>query len=557
MDRLKSQNLQPESRPVDLTKGSADTQNLQTQQTHSGEKIGKYEVINEIGRGGMSIVYKARDPELNRLVAIKLLISKSSNDNANLLRFQQEARAASQLEHVNIVKVHDFSTTDDGTPYLVMSYLSGMSLADAIKKEGNFSFKRWLSVMIQACDALEHAHLAGIVHRDIKPSNFVLADENGTEILKLVDFGIAKNSTDDMSLTKTGEVFGSPLYMSPEQCSGAKLDSRSDIYSLGCVMYEALAGRPPLSGANSLETFQKHLIDKPNSLTKLKLKTENIQQLDRIVMHCLEKKPEDRYQNLGELKEALEQLLTGEGAKKPSAISVPIIVMGLLLSLALFAVIMSFDKIGNHTRVAAITKPNDFGSPADTAASQSNSKLSELDKLRAEYATLVDRRNYFEALATAQKTAILADELHLPLLERANIHLLEARCEQRMQHPVAASEHYDEAMAILSDVKLPAELDAKYRALIEYGHNLMDITAYGRAGEIFRQATATGVQLGKPKYQAFSLKYQGLCAQEQKDRPRAVDYYEQSLKLNPGDPDLPQKIKKLKMRAETPKDHYF
>ncbi|PZM79303.1 MAG: hypothetical protein DKT66_22780 [Candidatus Melainabacteria bacterium] len=273
-----------------------------------GSKIGKYELLEKLGSGGMSVVYKAKDLALDRLVAIKLLLPQKNSKQIDSMRFQQEARAASRLEHPNIVKVHDFNVTDDGVPYLVMSYLEGIPLSEEIKKSGGLEPGLWLSIMVQACDALSHAHAHGVVHRDIKPSNFVLCTEKGNQVLKLVDFGIAKiESNEDQALTKTGEIFGSPLYMSPEQCAGSKeVDSRSDVYSLGCVMYEALAGRPPFSGENALATIVKHLNEKPVSLVFVRKDVKSIDAADKIVMKCLEKKPEDRYPDTLSVRKELE-----------------------------------------------------------------------------------------------------------------------------------------------------------------------------------------------------------------------------------------------------------
>ncbi len=297
-------------------RGAASPAGLEQHIPAVGTKIGKYELQEKLGSGGMSVVYKARDLALDRYVALKLLLPKMGVEQIDTMRFQQEAKAASRLEHPNIVKVHDFNVTEDGVPYLVMSYLSGISLSDAIKQEGGLSPGRWISIMVQACDALSCAHENNVVHRDIKPSNFVLCEEKGNEVLKLVDFGIAKIETnDEQALTKTGEVFGSPLYMSPEQCSGSKVDLRSDVYSLGCVMYEALAGKPPLVGDNSLATIVKHLQETPASIASVCPKLPGIESIDKIVMKCLEKKPEDRYPDMLSVRKDLESLFLGRKLK--------------------------------------------------------------------------------------------------------------------------------------------------------------------------------------------------------------------------------------------------
>ncbi len=221
-----------------------------------GTRIGKYELKEKLGSGGMSVVFKAHDLALDRYVALKLLLPQGGSNQIDTMRFQQEAKAASRLEHPNIVKVHDFNITEDGMPYLVMSYLEGVALSSEIKKEGGLQVGRWLAIMVQACDALTHAHENIMLCIEISNRAILFSvRRRAQKVLKLVDFGIAKiESNDDQALTKTGEVFGSPMYMSPEQCSGSKVDSRSDVYSLGCVMYEALAGKPPLAG----EAFTCH-----------------------------------------------------------------------------------------------------------------------------------------------------------------------------------------------------------------------------------------------------------------------------------------------------------
>ncbi len=559
MDRLKSQNSQSESAPDQPSSGSISASQVSpgvepwvssVQQAQPGDKIGKYEVINEIGRGGMSIVYKARDQDLNRLVAVKLML-KSANESLNLLRFQKEARAASQLEHPNVVKVHDFSTTPDGTPYLVMSYLDGVSLADAIKNEGSFSLGRWLSVMIQACDALEHAHLAGVVHRDIKPSNFVLAQENGTEVLKLVDFGIATNSFDDMSLTKTGEIFGSPLYMSPEQCSGAKLDSRSDIYSLGCVMYEALAGKPPLSGTNSLSTLQKHLTDKPISLSKLKLKTKNIQQLDRIVMRCLEKDPENRYQNLADLKKELELLFQGGTGDAPTAyaINAPIVVACTLVCLGIFLALLNFDKLAESLHFSEIKKDGKAASEEVSKVSNSApTKLDELRKCDAEYQNLIKQGDYRSALVLANRVTKLAEELHLPALDRGKGYIEQGYCEGELKHPVAAAGCFEQALSLIGNPKTSIGLKVKLNALLHYGQIQRQMGLTDKAQSSFQQALNAGVQLNNNHLQALSLMGIGNCERDRQNFAQCLVRWNQALKLDPSNKKVRDNIEEVENR---------
>lgn len=214
---------------------------------------GHYEIVSFLGEGGMSTVYKAKHILLDSIRAIKILHLPRAGDGKILQRFQQEAKASFFLSHPNIVRVYDFGIEPSmQQPYLVMDCLEGKPLSNVLENEP-ISSERAINIISQVCNALEHAHTKGIVHRDIKPANIILSkDASGGEIAQLVDFGIAKliNPEEGNDLTQTGEVFGTPLYMSPEQCLGRNVDKRSDIYSLGCVMYECLAGKPPFQGAS-------------------------------------------------------------------------------------------------------------------------------------------------------------------------------------------------------------------------------------------------------------------------------------------------------------------
>ena len=274
---------------------------------------GKYSIEEKLGEGGMGSVYQAYDGLMKRAVAIKLLNQDREISNEGLQRFQQEATATSKLNHSNIVRVHDFSVCDTHGPYLVMDLIDGEPLNCLIARKGRLDPQFVADIMIQIADGLQHAHELGIVHRDLKPSNILVVNETGaTPSAKVVDFGIAKlqgENLEDLKLTKTGEVFGSPLYMSPEQCLANKLDRRSDIYSLGCVMYEALCGEPPFKGRNFGETVIKHTNETPKSFPA-ELQIPNA--LKRIVFCALEKSPSDRYQSMAALKKELLNFRRGQ-----------------------------------------------------------------------------------------------------------------------------------------------------------------------------------------------------------------------------------------------------
>jgi len=257
----------------------------------------------------MSVVYKAKDELLNRTVAIKFLAGEM--DPQSLARFQREGIAVGRLDDPHIIDIHELNLTPDSKPYLVMDYVDGEPLSSLMAREGRLPTDRALHIVTQVAEALVHAHSRGIVHRDIKPSNIILArDLHDRDFVKLLDFGIAKLKASDaemQGLTKTGEVFGSPLYMSPEQCMGREVDARGDIYSLGCLFYELLSGKPPHVGDNSFQTMRKHTDEKPITLSQAGLANEVTPAIENIVMRCLEKDPEARYQSVRELLEALTQ----------------------------------------------------------------------------------------------------------------------------------------------------------------------------------------------------------------------------------------------------------
>lgn len=271
-----------------------------------GEIIGgRYKVLSLLGKGGLGLVYRVEQIILGEELALKT-IHKTFLTDTTIKRFEQEARTAFAVNHANIIAVKAFGLLDDQTPFLAMEIVNGETLAELLQDSGPLPIEAALPIIIQVCFGLAHAHDCGIVHRDIKPSNIMLLKDLaiGTEgSVKILDFGIAKFSHREggeiQALTKTGEIFGSPLYMSPEQGLGTTVDHRSDIYSLGCVIFEALSGKAPFVGNNALVTLMMHQSDPTPSLGAACQKEDIPQELEKIVAKMLAKQPNERYQNLG------------------------------------------------------------------------------------------------------------------------------------------------------------------------------------------------------------------------------------------------------------------
>ena len=264
------------------------------------KKVGKYEIIEELGRGAMGVVYKARDPFIGRLVALKT-ISPGLLDNPELLkRFYREAQAAGGLQHPNIVIIYDLGEAD-GLPYIAMEFLEGESLEKTIARAPTMPLAQKLSILMQLCRGLDYAHKRGIVHRDIKPGN-IIALHDGT--VKVVDFGIVRLTS--TSMTSTGMVIGTVGYMSPEQIHGEHVDARSDLFSVGVVAYELLTYKKPFAGPNVTSVLLKIINEEPVPVTELAPQVP--ENLAEIVHRCLRKKSDERFQSLEEVVIELEPI---------------------------------------------------------------------------------------------------------------------------------------------------------------------------------------------------------------------------------------------------------
>lgn len=292
---------------------------------------GKYELLEELGRGGMGVVFRARHKLMERIVAIKMLIDDMGKDPTALQRFHVEAKAASALNHANIIRIYDFDVSQHGFPFIVMDYLQGEPLDGILDRDQRMNWQRAMPLFLKVCDALGHAHRRQVVHRDMKPSNvMVVHDEDEGERPVVLDFGIAKLFTpggkNEGRLTRTGEIFGSPLYMSPEQCLGQPVDNRSDIYSVACLIYETLTGCVPFDRSGFVQVILAHVNEPAPRLDKTAPELGLPKELSDVLMKAMAKNATERFESMAEFKQAL--IAASGGGHQSAASSSPAVTGG-------------------------------------------------------------------------------------------------------------------------------------------------------------------------------------------------------------------------------------
>lgn len=268
----------------------------------------RYEIDSVVGEGGMAKVFRGTDNVLGRTVAVKVLGSQFARDETSVTRFRREAQSAASLNHPNVVSVYD-TGSDDGVHWIVMEYLEGRTLKEVIGDEGPLDPERATTIARDVALALSTAHERGLVHRDVKPANIMITPSGET---KVMDFGIARavTSTGDPTLTRTGFVMGTAAYLSPEQAEGKPVDARSDIYSLGCVVYEMLAARPPFHGDSPVAVASKHLSEEAEPISRFNPTVPP--QVEEVVARAMRKNPDQRYQDAREMADDLGRAVTGE-----------------------------------------------------------------------------------------------------------------------------------------------------------------------------------------------------------------------------------------------------
>jgi eukaryotic-like serine/threonine-protein kinase len=292
---------------------------------------GRYRIVRKLGSGGMADVYLAEDEELGRRVAVKILNDRHANDESFVERFRREAKNAAGLSHPNIVSIYDRGEAE-GTYYIAMEYLDGRSLKELVVARGPLPIGDAIEFTRQVLGALRFAHRKGVVHRDIKPHN-VMADADGR--LKVTDFGIARAGVSQM--TEAGSIIGTAQYLSPEQARGAAVDQRSDLYSVGILLYEMLTGTVPFTGESPVEIAMKHLSDapKPPSLERPEIPPD----LDMVVLRALAKNPDDRFQTAEEMDAELDRVAQGAGVTAETADAATAVLSGTTLSNAPTAIV--------------------------------------------------------------------------------------------------------------------------------------------------------------------------------------------------------------------------
>src|SRR6187200_217078 len=292
---------------------------------------GRYRIVRKLGSGGMADVYLAEDEELGRRVAIKILNDRHATDESFVERFRREAKNAAGLSHPNIVSIYDRGEAE-GTYYIAMEYLDGRSLKELVVARGPLPIQDAIAATRQVLGALRFAHRKGVVHRDIKPHN-VMADADGR--LKVTDFGIARAGVSQM--TVAGSIIGTAQYLSPEQARGAAVDQRSDLYSVGILLYEMLTGTVPFTGDSPVEIAMKHLSDTPPppSLERPDIPPD----LDMIVLRALAKNPDDRFQTAEEMVAELDGFAQGAGVTAETADAATAVLSGTELSTAPTAIV--------------------------------------------------------------------------------------------------------------------------------------------------------------------------------------------------------------------------
>lgn len=448
--------------PIILPMSGKPEETLQIRRAAAASVAGlpsRYQDRGVIAQGGMGVVIRAFDQQLGRDVAIKVLLVEGANDSQNQERFLREAKTLAALDQANIVKMLTWGVSEGGSLYLVMEFLDGLPLASEIGNGRYLTEKRFFDVFSQALAGLAYAHAQGVIHRDCTPGNIILLQEAESLRVKLVDFSIAINeNAGGQKLTQTGALLGSPAYMSPEQCKGAPTDQRSDIYSMGCVMYEAFTGNPPHKGESVMDIMYRHVNCAADSLEK-QAKSETAKQLGKLIDGCLCREPESRPQRADDVLSELNRIFASQ-SDTGSKLSGKVLVTGktknaclasALVALVLIAAGACFTCLQNQNRRASEREAAKLaGKPHEDVVVQQIEKQVQAWKRAYEMARSdSDRRDCATRLVDhLMKLAAAQRDAH-------EIALAEKTLEKAMSYSAAACPLSDQSKAtVMRDIAL-------------------------------------------------------------------------------------------------------
>jgi serine/threonine protein kinase len=519
----------------------------------------------------MGTVFKAVHEALSKVVAVKLLRADRSLDAHTLMRFEREAKAASSLSHPNLASVFDYGRTEAGAPYLVMDFLDGISLGDLIKRDKQVNLQEAVDIFKQIAGALDYAHQKGVVHRDLKPNNIVLMEDSSARFtVKLVDFGIAKllpvEDAEVKPVTGAGEIFGSPLYMSPEQCMDQELDNRSDIYSFGCLMYETITGSAPFVGENPVQTMYMHVHApaKPfrGSFSDAKLAAG----LEAIVLKSLEKNPKDRYQSMSDVARELTMVAHGGQPQAPLIRFIDRILpknkwlRATLGGLALFpiSVIVLSEIVALSILVKPLAQMNaPWAKLTNRAYAEYNSgnlqsaKTLMKDAIAAfptDNADVTQRASMFASLAKiyfeegnlAQASKLYGEAAEVA--EKANLNevaescqMCRARCAERLGLTKQAADYFAKVAALMTQ-RLGPKTPALLEPLASAGQRYFECGEYDSAETAYRQLIQVAVYNPDAERDLVANAYWYLaCITAQSNHVKeAAGYYDQAAAIKTG-----------------------
>ncbi|MBX9690459.1 MAG: serine/threonine protein kinase [Candidatus Obscuribacterales bacterium] len=450
----------------------------------------KYEILSLLGSGAKGVVYKARRTVFDDFCTIKILRQELISKEDSFARFQREARIASQLSHPNILSVRSFGISPDDYAYIVMDYMEGETLAEYLVKHKRLSPDFFIKCFSQLLSALDYAHRAGVIHRDIKPANIFLdTDEHGAKRARLIDLGMAKvfeSENEDLKLTQTGVLAGTPLYMSPEQCRGESLSPATDIYSISVLMFEAILGEAPFRGANDLLVMQSHL----NEEARFPANSRVADPLRHIVLQGLSKNPNERL-SAQEMKQKLDsmnldELNVSEDRSKKTPSNIKIIALAMLIGILPLAFYLSTARESSEDADHLVLSQKN---PDKKSLKPLKLKARGCEEILAQLSSLISESGYRNNNAqimqgidlAAQAISAAQREKNLELILRANLAYLDASVSEPIEMQISRLRRMEKLIAGSSNISNPL----KMRVHRELGEALLENYAYAEAKNEF------------------------------------------------------------------------